>query len=88
MSVTVAGATLEVPLDPELHFTEVVSVTAGARDPFEAFQPTSVLSGQDLTKQIQGTLGATLEQEPGVATRSFGAGSARPVIRDSMAIAC
>lgn len=81
VSVTVAGATLEVPLDPELHFTDVVSVTAGARDPFEAFQPTSVLSGQDLTKQIQGTLGATLEQEPGVATRSFGAGSARPVIR-------
>lgn len=70
-----------VMVDPELHFEEVVSVSAVARNRFETFQPTSVLAGQELAKQVQGSLGATLENEPGVAVRSFGPASARPVIR-------
>ena len=33
-----------------LHFEEVVSVSAQARSQFEAFQPTTVLAGQELTQ--------------------------------------
>ena len=40
-----------------------------------------MLAGQDLTKELEGTLGATLENQPGVAERSFGPGPSRPVIR-------
>ena len=43
--------------------------------------PTSVLAGQDLQKQLEATIGATLQSEPGVAMRAFGPGPARPVIR-------
>jgi iron complex outermembrane receptor protein len=80
----VAGASaapLIVAVDPELHFEEVVSVSAQARNQFESFQPTSVLAGQDLAKQVQSSLGATLENQPGVSSRSFGPAAARPVIR-------
>ena len=74
-------APLDVLLDPEVHYTEVITVAPTARDPFESYQPTSVLAGQELTKELGGTLGATLQRQPGVAERSFGPGPSRPVIR-------
>jgi iron complex outermembrane recepter protein len=73
--------TLDVAVDPELHYAEVVSVSPDARSQFDAYQPTTVLSGQDLAKQLQAGLGATLANQPGVAERSFGPGPSRPVIR-------
>ena len=81
--ITVAATPLVVDrgIDPELHFTEVVSVSPDARNQFDSFQATNVLSGQELDKERQGTLGDTLQYQPGVASRSFGPGPARPVIR-------
>ena len=74
-------APLDVLLDTEVHYTEIVSVSPTARDPFESYQPTSVLAGQELAKELESTLGATLEKQPGVSERSFGPGPSRPVIR-------
>src|SRR5688572_4884730 len=76
-----AGAPMDVTVDPELHFEEVTTVTGEIRSQFDLFQPTAVLAGQELTKQLEGSLGATLESQPGVASRSFGPAPARPVIR-------
>ena len=64
----------DVSLDPELHFSEVTSVSPEGRSQFESFQATNVLGGQELTKELRGTLAATIENEPGVAQRSFGPG--------------
>ena len=78
----VAGMSpLELQVDFDLHFEEVVSVSGDARSQFDTFQPTSVLAGQELSKQLEMSLGATLENQPGVAARSFGPAPARPVIR-------
>ncbi len=76
-----AAAPMDVTVDPELHFEEVMTVTGAARSQFEVFQPTAVLVGQELTKQLEMSLGATLASQPGVAARSFGPAPARPVIR-------
>jgi iron complex outermembrane receptor protein len=81
LSVTSQGTTLDLVVELDLHFAEVVSVSPTARTQFEAYQPTSVLAGQDLQKQLEATIGATLQSEPGVAMRSIGSGAARPVIR-------
>jgi iron complex outermembrane receptor protein len=83
MDVTVKAGeqTTDVQLIPELHFSEVTSVSPEGRSQFESFQATNVLGGQELTKALQGTVGATIENEPGIALRSFGPGPARPVIR-------
>lgn len=75
------GAPVELRVDFDLHFQEVASVSAEVRSQFDAFQPTSVLSGQELTKQLESSLGATLENQPGIAVRSFGPSPSRPVIR-------
>lgn len=81
VTVTDKGATLDLIVSLDLHFAEIVSVSPNARPAFESYQPTSVLMGQDLHKQMGDTLGSTLKEEPGVAMRSLGAGPARPVIR-------
>jgi len=75
------AAPLDALLDAEVHYTEVVSVSPNARDQFASYQPTSVLAGRDLSRELETTLGATLERQPGVAERSFGPGPSRPVIR-------
>jgi iron complex outermembrane receptor protein len=82
--LTVTGDTvapLDALLDAEVHYTEIVSVSPDARDQFASYQPTSVLAGQDLNRELEATLGATLQRQPGVAERSFGPGPSRPVIR-------
>ncbi len=81
VTVSATAVTLELTVDPELHFEQVTTVTGDARSQFEVFQPTAVLAGQDLTKQLGMSLGATLENQPGVSSRSFGPAPARPVIR-------
>jgi iron complex outermembrane recepter protein len=84
MEVSVSTTELNLgdfAVDPELHFQEQTTVTGEARSNFEVYQPTAVLAGQELTKQLGMSLGATLESQPGVASRSFGPAPARPVIR-------
>jgi iron complex outermembrane receptor protein len=81
VKVTGPDTIINLLVDPELHFEEVISVSAEPRDQFNTYQPTSVLTGQDLTRELGSTLSATVAREPGVAERSFGAAPARPVVR-------
>ena len=79
--VAAAVSGLEIAVDPELHFEQMVSVSPEARSQFEAYQPTAVLAGQELSKEVEMSLGATLEGQPGMASRSFGPAPSRPVVR-------
>ena len=46
IAVDAGPRTRDASLDPELHYTEVVSVSPDARDQFDAYQPTTVLAGR------------------------------------------
>lgn len=81
VDVTADGATLDLVVELDMHFAEVVSVSPSPRQQFESYQPTSVLAGQELQQDLEVTVGETLQSEPGVAMRSLGPGPARPVIR-------
>ena len=81
VTVGTTPATLNISIDFDLHFAEVLSVSPTARPQFESYQPTTVLDGQELTKNLEATIGATLSESPGIAMREFGAATARPVIR-------
>lgn len=81
VTVGTSPATLNLAVDFDLHFAEVLSVSPNARPQFESYQATTVLDGQELTKNLESTIGATLSEAPGVALRAFGPGPARPVIR-------
>ncbi len=66
----------------KLHLDDLV-ITASplARAPDEIASPTSVLAGENLSRQRQPTLGETLSGLRGVDSTYFGPGSSRPVIR-------
>ena len=81
ITIGTAPVELNISIDFDLHFAEVLSVSPTARPQFESYQPTTVLDGQELTKNLEATIGATLSESPGVAMREFGNASARPVIR-------
>ncbi|MEO5960891.1 MAG: TonB-dependent receptor, partial [Opitutaceae bacterium] len=59
----------------------VVSAGPDPKTSFDLAQGTSVLTGDDLRRLAQATLGETLTGTPGVNSTSYGPGSSRPVIR-------
>jgi iron complex outermembrane receptor protein len=84
-TVTVAaGQTVTVEFKLNVGRHEEVTVTAspmGAASTFEAFNAVTTLDPTEIMKRIGATLADTLEFEPGVAKRTFGPGSSRPIIR-------
>jgi iron complex outermembrane receptor protein len=62
---------------------QAMTVTASEREQstFESFQTVTSLDSVDLALNTKSSLGEVLEHQPGVAKRSFGPGSSRPVIR-------
>lgn len=59
----------------------VVTSTALRESPLEVAQPTTVLAGDDLRRQIASSIGETLSSELGVSSTYFGPSASRPVIR-------
>lgn len=86
-TVTVAaGATATLKLELDLATVrERVTVTATGvpQSVFESFQSVDARNSFDLAAQISPTIGETLANRPGngIAMRSFGPGTGRPIIR-------
>jgi iron complex outermembrane receptor protein len=59
----------------------VITGTTRASLGDQTVRPANVVSGQELTRRLDVTLAATLENEPGLAVASVGPATARPVIR-------
>ncbi|HEX6624620.1 MAG TPA: TonB-dependent receptor, partial [Pyrinomonadaceae bacterium] len=85
-TVTVAAGGADVTLDFEMRLTglsEEVTVTAtgSEQSTFESFQAVTTLDSIRIGEESHTALGEVLDKEPGVAKRSFGPGTSRPVIR-------
>ena len=63
---------------------EELTVTAsagGAETTLEAFNAVTTLDSFDIAAEGANTIGEALQNEPGIASRSFGPGTSRPIIR-------
>jgi iron complex outermembrane receptor protein len=58
-----------------------IVVTGFARNRADILGGNSVLSGDELTRDVRTTLGETLAHQPGVSATSFGPNASRPVLR-------
>ncbi|HMO17399.1 MAG TPA: TonB-dependent receptor [Oligoflexia bacterium] len=69
--------------EQELKNLTTITITADPRNPslLEHSQPVSVLTGDDLNRKTQTSLGETLSLEPGLRSNYFGPAASRPVIR-------
>ena len=77
----IAVAHFVLKLSP-VHEELTVTATTGAETTvFEAFNTITILDAFDLATNPQGTIGGLLEHQPGIAKRSFGPGTSRPIIR-------
>jgi iron complex outermembrane recepter protein len=66
----------------ELRVEEVVVTSTALREnPLEVAQPTTVVSGDDLRRQIATSIGETLSKELGVSSSYFGPAASRPIVR-------
>jgi iron complex outermembrane recepter protein len=84
-SVTVGAATertpLTVALDPAVFEVEEVIATASPLGSTVGYQAAQAFGREALQRRAATSLGEMLDGEPGLAMRSFGAATARPVIR-------
>ncbi|MDO8540143.1 MAG: TonB-dependent receptor [Opitutaceae bacterium] len=86
---TPPGASAPAPASPpahapdEIHRLDKVVVSAGPdqKTAFDLAQGTSVLTGEELHRLAQATLGETLNGTAGVASSYYGPGASRPIIR-------
>lgn len=66
----------------ELKTEEVIVTSTALREsPLEVAQPTTVVAGDELRRQIAASIGETLSSELGVSSTYFGPSASRPVIR-------
>src|SRR5438067_9165128 len=60
---------------------EQQTITANPLGSDQLASPSTVLTGDALTLQQKGSLGETLNKQPGVSSSYFGPGASRPIIR-------
>ena len=76
VSVAPAAAPAAPITTPDIVVTGVLQTSE--RD---VLQGTSILSGEELTRQLRPTIGETLARQPGVSATSFGPSASRPILR-------
>ena len=58
-----------------------VTATGNEQSVFESFQSVTTLDPTRIAEESQTAIGEVLDKEPGIAKRSFGPGTSRPVVR-------
>ena len=61
--------------------TVTAQATLGAEAVLQAFNAVTTLDAFDIAREAPSSLGEALEDEPGIANRSFGPGASRPIVR-------
>ena len=82
----IIGAGNVSALDFQMRLTNIneevtVTATGSEQSTFDSFQSVNSVDSLTLTRESHPSIGEVLDKEPGVAKRSFGPGSARPVVR-------
>jgi iron complex outermembrane receptor protein len=67
--------------DAETLKDTTIVVTGFRRNREDVLSGTSVVSGEELTRDLRPTIGETLARQPGVSATSFGPNASRPVLR-------
>jgi iron complex outermembrane receptor protein len=68
---------------PDFHTPESqeIIVTGIPRNRADILSGTSVISGEELTRDLRTTIGETLTRQPGVSATSYGPNASRPILR-------
>lgn len=67
--------------DHDAESGEIVVTALLGRNQADLLSGTSVVTGEDLARELKPTIGETLSHQPGVSATSFGPNASRPVLR-------
>lgn len=84
MFASPAFAQDKVPQEGGFHdepSAEIVVTAPFSQDASKRLAGTTILTGEELTREIRTTIGDTLSRQPGVSSTSFGPNASRPVLR-------
>lgn len=82
VAAALSSCVIQLSVAQEARVEEVVVTSTALREnPLEVAQPTAVMSGDDLRRQVAASLGETLSGELGVSSTYFGPSASQPVIR-------
>ncbi len=73
---TTAGTSTAAP-----QARDIIVTAALPQSERDVLQGTSVISGEELTRNLRPTIGETLARQPGVSATSFGPSASRPILR-------
>jgi iron complex outermembrane receptor protein len=76
-----AAATAEAADGPHADHNEDIVITGFRRNREDVLSGTSVVSGEELSRDMRPTIGETLARQPGVSATSFGPNASRPILR-------
>jgi iron complex outermembrane receptor protein len=66
---------------PHADHNEDIIITGFRRNREDVLSGTSVVSGEELSRDMRPTIGETLARQPGVSATSFGPNASRPILR-------
>lgn len=66
---------------PHADHNEDIIITGFRRNRQDVLSGTSVVSGEELSRDMRPTIGETLARQPGVSATSFGPNASRPILR-------
>jgi iron complex outermembrane receptor protein len=66
---------------PHADHNEDIIITGFRRNRQDVLAGTSVVSGEELSREMRPTIGETLARQPGVSATSFGPNASRPILR-------
>ncbi|MGQ0560190.1 MAG: TonB-dependent receptor [Sphingosinicella sp.] len=80
-SAPAADAEEDVHADPHSPEQQQIIVTGFTRNRADLLSGVSVVSGEELNREVRTTIGETLARQPGVSSTAFGPNASRPVLR-------
>src|SRR6185295_11884516 len=78
-----SAAAAQQPPPPATYHTQEsqeIVITGFRRNRSDVLSGTSVLSGEELTRDVRPTIGDTLTRQPGVSATSYGPNASRPIL--------
>jgi iron complex outermembrane receptor protein len=80
-SAPAGGDAAQPAVGPHADHNEDIVVTGFRRARQDVLSGTSVVSGDELVREMRSTIGETLARQPGVSATSYGPNASRPILR-------
>ncbi|MFC3578801.1 TonB-dependent receptor [Sphingomonas hylomeconis] len=81
LTISLPAMAQSTPAPARAEQQDIIVTAPVQRSETDVLQGTSILTGEELTRELRPTIGETLARQPGVSASSFGPNASRPILR-------